>query len=195
MVISALAAASGGAVKFLPNIATTLVTSAAKASTYAAAKTVISGATGVATKVGTAAIATAAKSLPTVIKAVPFVGPAVVGVGKITASIAIALKAATAIIGIGKVSILPILIASLVYYNYDLFDPENRPFNVKTIDPEYDFVIVGGGSAGSVLANRLSEISNWKILLLEAGGHETEISDVPILSLYLHKSKLDWKYR
>lgn len=51
------------------------------------------------------------------------------------------------------------------------------------------------GSAGSVVAARLSEISDWKILLLEAGGHETEISDVPILSLYLHKSKLDWKYR
>lgn len=36
---------------------------------------------------------------------------------------------------------------------------------------------------------------HWNILLLEAGGHETEISDVPVLSLYLHKSKLDWKYR
>lgn len=98
-------------------------------------------------------------------------------------------------IGIGKLSILPVLIASLVYYNYNLFDPENRPFSVPQVDREYDFIIVGGGSAGSVLANRLSEISNWKILLLEAGGHETEISDVPILSLYLHKSKLDWRYR
>lgn len=196
MVISALAAASSGAVKLLPSIATSLVTSAAKASASAAAKAAFSSATkGLATKVGTAAVATAAKTLPIVIKAVPVVGPAAVGIGKITAGIAIALKAATAIIGIGKVSILPILIASLVYYNYDLFDPENRPFNVKNIDAEYDFVIVGGGSAGSVLANRLSEISNWKILLLEAGGHETEISDVPILSLYLHKSKLDWKYR
>lgn len=198
MVISALAAASGGAVKFLPSITTSLVTSAAKASASAAAKTVISSATGVAsgvaTKLGAAAFSTAAKALPTVLKAVPVIGT-VGTIGKVTGSIAIALKAATAIIGIGKVSILPILIASLVYYNYDLFDPENRPFNVKTIEPEYDFVIIGGGSAGSVLANRLSEISNWKILLLEAGGHETEISDVPILSLYLHKSKLDWKYR
>lgn len=45
------------------------------------------------------------------------------------------------------------------------------------------------------MASRLSEISNWKILLLEAGGQENEISDVPILSLYLHGSKLDWKYK
>lgn len=131
----------------------------------------------------------------TLLKATPFIGPVVVGAGKLTTTIAIAMKAATAIIGVGKLTILPVLIASLVYYNYDFFDPENRPFNVKQIDAEYDFVIVGGGAAGTVLANRLSEINSWKVLLLEAGGHETEISDVPILSLYLHKSKLDWKYR
>lgn len=64
---------------------------------------------------------------------------------------------------------------------------------VSFISTKKKFLILG--SAGSVVAARLSEISDWKILLLEAGGHETEISDVPILSLYLHKSKLDWKYR
>lgn len=45
------------------------------------------------------------------------------------------------------------------------------------------------------MANRLSEISHWKILLLEAGGDETEISDVPLLAGYLQLSKLDWKYK
>ncbi|XP_017779952.1 PREDICTED: glucose dehydrogenase [FAD, quinone] [Nicrophorus vespilloides] len=106
-----------------------------------------------------------------------------------------AIKAATALVGVGKVSVLPFLIASIAYFHYDQFDPENRPVSVKKVDAEYDFVIVGGGSAGSVLANRLSEISDWKILLLEAGGHETEVTDVPILSLYLHKSRVDWGYR
>lgn len=117
------------------------------------------------------------------------------GATKLGVAIAAAIKSATLIIGVGKLTILPVLIASLAYYNYDLFDPENRPFNVKIIDQEYDFIIIGGGSAGNVLANRLSEVPHWKILLLEAGGHETEISDVPLLSLYLHKSKMDWKYR
>nr|CAH7712108.1 unnamed protein product [Callosobruchus chinensis] len=106
-----------------------------------------------------------------------------------------AVKGGVGLIGAGKIAILPFLIAAMTYFHYDQFDPENRPVDREEVDAWYDFIIIGGGSAGSVLANRLTEIPNWKVLLLEAGGQETEISDVPILSLYLHKSKLDWGYK
>lgn len=114
--------------------------------------------------------------------------------GVVTVATAAA-KSALAIAGISKLTFIPIMLAAMAYFNYELLDPEQRPFNQKYLREVYDFIIIGGGSAGSVLANRLSEIESWNVLLLEAGGHETDISDVPLLSLYLHKSKLDWKYR
>ncbi|XP_051160384.1 glucose dehydrogenase [FAD, quinone] [Leptopilina boulardi] len=106
-----------------------------------------------------------------------------------------ALKAAALIFGVAKPIFISILIAIITYYNYDMVDPERHPKVTRNLRKEYDFIVVGGGSAGNIVANRLTENPNWSVLLLEAGGHETEITDVPILSLYLHKSKLDWKYR
>ena len=41
----------------------------------------------------------------------------------------------------------------------------------------------------------MSENPDWKILLLEAGGDETEISDVPALAAYLQLGRMDWKYK
>ncbi|XP_050520136.1 glucose dehydrogenase [FAD, quinone] [Daktulosphaira vitifoliae] len=106
-----------------------------------------------------------------------------------------AIKLATKLAAGGKLLFLPTFLAALAYYNYDLYDPENNLIDEKTLRTEYDFIVVGGGSAGSVVANRLSANPEWNVLLLEAGGQETELTDVPVLSLYLHGSKFDWKYK
>jgi choline dehydrogenase-like flavoprotein len=46
-----------------------------------------------------------------------------------------------------------------------------------------------------VVAARLAEIDGWNVLLLEAGGDETEVSDVPAMAGFLQLSDLDWKYK
>src|SRR6188474_1361165 len=58
---------------------------------------------------------------------------------------------------------------------------------------EYDYVIVGAGSAGCVLAARLSEDPNVEVLLLEAGGENTATEiQVPAMFPLAFKSDLDW---
>nr|CAD7438272.1 unnamed protein product [Timema bartmani] len=59
----------------------------------------------------------------------------------------------------------------------------------------YDFIIIGGGTAGAVMANRLSERADWSVLLLEAGGDETLLSDIPLLMPTLQLSPLDWQFK
>ncbi|KAB7493780.1 Dehydrogenase patE [Armadillidium nasatum] len=55
-------------------------------------------------------------------------------------------------------------------------------------------VTVGAGSAGAVVANRLSENSDFQVLLLEAGGDETRFTDTPAFSLSLIGTEIDWNY-
>ncbi|MFK7934018.1 MAG: GMC family oxidoreductase, partial [Saprospiraceae bacterium] len=59
----------------------------------------------------------------------------------------------------------------------------------------YDFIIIGAGSAGSVLANRLSENGQYQVLLLEAGGKDNDMNmKIPAGFPKLFKTKHDWNY-
>lgn len=57
-------------------------------------------------------------------------------------------------------------------------------------------VLVGGGTAGCVLASRLSEDEKISVLVLEAGGEETELfySHIPGATAFLQQTDFDWQF-
>ncbi len=59
----------------------------------------------------------------------------------------------------------------------------------------FDFVVVGGGSAGAVIAARLSEDSSCRVALIEAGDRPPEIELMPIACAAMQKkAATDWMY-
>ncbi|MGH8902319.1 MAG: GMC family oxidoreductase [Egibacteraceae bacterium] len=65
-----------------------------------------------------------------------------------------------------------------------------------TVDGSYDFIVVGAGSAGSVVAHRLTEHPDVRVLVLEAGGDEIPPNvHVPAAWPTLWHTPVDWDYR
>ena len=74
----------------------------------------------------------------------------------------------------------------------------NKPALAQPSDtPEFDYIIVGAGSAGCVLANRLSASGRHSVLLLEAGPKDSNIwIHVPLGYGKLFKAKsVNWMYQ
>ncbi|KAG1739173.1 uncharacterized protein EDB91DRAFT_1248930 [Suillus paluster] len=61
---------------------------------------------------------------------------------------------------------------------------------------EWDFIIVGGGTAGCVLASRLSEDPNVRVLLIEAGGSSKNVtpSKIPVAFARLFRTQWDYHF-
>src|SRR5271170_3558416 len=62
----------------------------------------------------------------------------------------------------------------------------------------FDFIVVGGGTAGNTVAGRLAENPNVTILVIEAGvgnSHEIEEITTPSAAMDLRNSKYDWAYK
>ena len=68
---------------------------------------------------------------------------------------------------------------------------------MTTQDSMFDYLIVGGGSAGCVLAARLTEDPDVKVCLLEAGPDYAALADTPWDLVNSHENSLvdhDWKF-
>uniref|UniRef100_A0A0C9RKA1 Gld_25 protein n=1 Tax=Fopius arisanus TaxID=64838 RepID=A0A0C9RKA1_9HYME len=70
--------------------------------------------------------------------------------------------------------------------------PDTTPNNRD----QFDFIVVGAGTAGATIASRLSEIPQVRVLLIEAGRSENLVMDIPIIVNFLQfNNDINWKYR
>ena len=68
---------------------------------------------------------------------------------------------------------------------------------VKRIEGEFDYIVVGAGTAGCVTANRLTEGGKHRVLLLEAGGRDNWIwFHIPVGYLFaIGNPRADWLFK
>ncbi|XP_065363253.1 glucose dehydrogenase [FAD, quinone]-like [Calliphora vicina] len=71
-------------------------------------------------------------------------------------------------------------------------DPLLWPKSYSGNFPSYDYIVIGAGTAGSIVASRLSEHRLAKVLVIEAGGDPPLLSEIPSLSLLLTNTSYTW---
>ncbi|RUS81274.1 hypothetical protein EGW08_010948 [Elysia chlorotica] len=91
-------------------------------------------------------------------------------------------------------TVFVVLLALVWRFNFSFFN--SGPVFVTKFNATYDYIIVGGGTAGCVLAARLSENDDVTVLLLEAGGSDWENPniDIPGLAPTNMKTEVDWNF-
>ncbi|XP_068632544.1 ecdysone oxidase-like [Battus philenor] len=87
------------------------------------------------------------------------------------------------------VALLMVLMEPMLFSGQE-YGPQARVYDGQN----FDFVVVGAGTAGCVIANRLTEIGNWTVLLIEAGDEPPVYSNSPGISVLVPKLLPDWNH-
>ncbi|XP_043277851.1 neither inactivation nor afterpotential protein G isoform X2 [Venturia canescens] len=92
-----------------------------------------------------------------------------------------------------KCAVVPssVLVLSIVY-QYIGATPTSI---IKNPEKQYDYIVVGAGSAGCVIASKLSAEPNVSVLLVEAGGRFNWLSTVPLAAPMMQGTSVDWSYK
>lgn len=88
-----------------------------------------------------------------------------------------------------------VLVLSLTIFLGYYFNPFYN-HSQTNFRPFYDFIVIGSGSAGAILANRLSENPNVHVLVIEAGDDMNKLeTHIPAAASALLNTEVDWAYK
>ncbi|XP_013192015.1 neither inactivation nor afterpotential protein G [Amyelois transitella] len=85
----------------------------------------------------------------------------------------------------------------IAFISYVVYQKYANIYTSVIVKPEkrYDYIIVGAGTAGCVLASRLSEDPKTKVLLIEAGGYMGYFTKIPLTPTAAQQGPNDWSVR
>ncbi|XP_076249807.1 glucose dehydrogenase [FAD, quinone] [Calliopsis andreniformis] len=90
--------------------------------------------------------------------------------------------------------LMHVLLASQCSLSNPTYYPRDRTEEILTSKMEFDVIIAGAGTAGSILAHRLTEVQNWNVLLIEAGEDPRPETDIPGFMLVNYGGPQDYAY-
>nr|XP_026494493.1 choline dehydrogenase, mitochondrial-like [Vanessa tameamea] len=95
----------------------------------------------------------------------------------------------TALAGVQVVKGAFLLLTALALTSYKW--PVDKPLSDSAT---CDYIVIGAGTAGSIVANRLSEDPRFTVCVIEAGGDPPLETEIPSLFAYLPKTYMDWNF-